>query len=132
MGDSNPSPTVSQTVMLTSYTKITILRYFIRYSMHHFPSISLTVSFLLGLPVSGSPETNKTSRSTRLDDRIRTCEHVLPRHARIANCGTPCCSRGGGTRTHDLVLPKHAYYQLYYTPNFKEQKNPTLSNGVHV
>lgn len=28
----------------------------------------------------------------------------------------PVIGRGSRTRTCDLVLPKHAYYQLYYTP----------------
>ena len=40
--------------------------------------------------------------------------------------------RDSRTRTCDLMLPKHAYYQLYYIPNFKEQKTPLLRMGFNV
>ena len=84
--------------------------------------------------------------------RIRTCGPMFPKHRSIAICNTPIfilwkksesnwvsnihvdqqitlispICRGGETRTHDLMLPKHAYYQLYYTP-----KNPNMSNNVY-
>ena len=60
------------------------------------------------------------------------CPHWLPRPVTSTTRSHPV-GRDGGTRTHDLVLPKHAYYQLYYTPIINismNKKNPTLSNGV--
>src|ERR1035437_3177571 len=39
-----------------------------------------------------------------------TCERIEVRYQRRPD------GRGGGTRTHDLVLPKHVPYQLGHTP----------------
>ena len=36
--------------------------------------------------------------------------------------GTFCLCRDSQTRTDDLLLPKQAYYQLYYIPFFGLQK----------
>ena len=38
-----------------------------------------------------------------LGGRIRTCEHVLPRHAHIANCGTPSLSTGQESNLYSRV-----------------------------
>ena len=43
------------------------------------------------------------------------CPHWLPRPVASTTRSLPV-GRGSRTRTCDLVLPKHAYYQLYYTP----------------
>ena len=57
-----------------------------------------------------------------LDDRIRTCEHVLPRHAHITNCGTSSfvgvarlelttsCSQS--THTTNCTIPRTIYFPL--------------------
>ena len=36
--------------------------------------------------------------------------------------GTVCLCRDSQTRTDDLLLPKQAYYQLYYIPFFRAAK----------
>ena len=40
--------------------------------------------------------------------------------------GTVCLCRDSQTRTDDLLLPKQAYYQLYYIPFFSGCKSTTF------